>query len=356
MCILALRVIFGKPRYLHPSRKNSEANISIIIPARNEADNIASLLDSINAQDSTAHEIIVVNDSSTDQTASIAKNLGAKVIDARPLPDGWKGKPWACEQGAEVASGSWLLFLDADTFMVSETFLSQLSSLTNHENHVFSICPWHQIRNPYEELSIFFNLLMVIGIDAFNNNQSPENDTRLVGQSMLISKINYAQCGGHSVVKSEILENYHLSKTLKEKGIQRTCYLGKNYLHMRMFPGGFMELWRSWKKGFTSGAATVSPNIITWISIWITGMIIAPVSVIVALTIYPTPLFLALSLSAYCLHAFACYRASRAVGSFSIINTLFYPVSLVFYHVLFFSALIDQKRGKQVSWKGRDVS
>lgn len=352
----ALWVIFGKPRFLPKPTDSSSAKISIIIPARDEEDNIARLLESIISQEVSAHETIVVNDGSTDQTAAIATSLGASVIEAQELPEGWKGKPWACQQGAEAASGSWLLFLDADTYMTSSSFTSQLSRLTEIENHVFSICPWHEVKRPYEQLSVFFNLLMVIGIDSFGAKKSSANNTRLVGQSMLISKNHYDECGGHSTVKSEILENYQLSDTLREKSIQRLCYLGKGSLNMRMFSGGFLELWHSWKKGFTSGAAAVSSKIIIWTSVWITGMIIATASIVLALSSSQSPSFLYLSIAAYGLHFVVCIWAFKKVGSFSVINALLFPLSLVFYHVLFFSALIDKKRGKKVAWKGRDVS
>jgi len=340
-----------------PSLGEADAQkISIIIPARDEEANIEVLLESINRQQVKAHEVIVVNDGSTDKTAEVAVELGTTVINAQPLPKDWKGKPWACQQGADSATGDWLLFLDADTRLESASFLAQLRYLTNEENHVFSICPWHAVKRPYEQLSLFFNLLMVIGIDAFGSAKSSKDDTRLVGQSMLISQKNYQQCGGHEAVKSEVLENYQLSKTLREKGIKRSCYLGKNHLTMRMFPGGMTELWRSWKKGFISGAADVSPRIILWTSLWITGMFIAFVSFVVALSWDISPLFLGLSISAYLLYAALCLYASRLVGSFSFFNSLLFPISLIFYHILMLSAWIDTKRGKQTKWKGRDVN
>jgi len=352
ICAPALWVIFGRPRFLPVLGKAASEKISIIIPARDEESNIQTLLTSINGQ---AYEVIVVDDGSTDKTAKVSRELGAKVLSAKPLPNDWKGKPWACQQGADLATGKWLLFLDADTRLESST-IAQLRHLTCQENHVFSICPWHTVRRPYEELSIFFNVLMCIGMNAFSLGRTPKDDTRLVGQCMLISQKTYKQCGGHAAVKSEILENYHLSSILRSMGIKRSCYLGKNSISMRMFPGGFGELWRSWKKGFISGAAEVPPKIMFWTSVWITGMVTAAISLGIALSSPVSPLLLGLSIFAYLLHSLLCLLAFKTVGSFSILNALLFPISLVFYHALFFTALIDAKRGKKTQWKGRDVN
>ena len=84
--------------------KVSSAQLSIIIPARNEEQNLPTLLRSIAAQSAQAHEIIVLDDASTDRTAEVAAQFGARVINSQPLPDGWRGKTWACHQGALAAT------------------------------------------------------------------------------------------------------------------------------------------------------------------------------------------------------------------------------------------------------------
>ena len=355
LCVPALWFLIGRPRFLLGMGKAVPKKISIIIPARDEEHNIKNLLESINLQTLPAHETVVVNDDSSDQTAHVAQELGAKVIDSKPLPADWKGKPWACQQGAEATTGDWLLFLDADTRLMPHA-IAQLSNLTEKKDHAFSICPWHTVERPYEQLSVFFNILMVIGMKAFTPNKDIQDDTRLVGQCMLISRANYAQCSGHAAVKSEILENYHLSEVLKSMGIKRSCYLGKHSITMRMFPEGFTELWRSWKKGFISGAAEVPRAIMIWTSIWINGMIMAIIALIVSLGAGEPPFVMAMSISAYLIHALLGLWVFKLVGRFSVINALLFPIALIFYHVLFFAAVINAKRGRATQWKGRDVS
>ena len=158
-------------------------------------------------------------------------------------------------------------------------------------------------------------------------------------------------------MKSEILENFHLAAHLHKEGIARDCYLGKNVLTMRMFSGGFSELCKSWKKGFTSGAKQAHPRALVLISLWLTAGMTVLVSTLVALFAEePGHLFQATVLAAYLLFSLQCWWVFRLVGSFSPLNALLFPISLCFYQSLFFTAIIEKKRGLQTDWKGRDVS
>ncbi|MDC0088245.1 glycosyltransferase [Akkermansiaceae bacterium] len=356
-CTPALWFIFGKPRYLKSIQKaSSPRQISIIIPARDEAANIGCLLKSIQSQTITPYEVIVVDDHSTDDTASIAKANGAYVLSAQGLPKDWKGKPWACQQGADHASGDWYLFLDADTQLLPDALahLAGAIDATQGES-VISISPYHSIQKPYEELSAFFNLLMVTGINAFGLGKGSENNSALFGQCMLISKNHYTQVGGHHVVKSHILENFHLAENLKALDRKLTCYLGRDLITMRMFPEGLSELWNSWKKGFSAGAAKAAPRALILSSIWITGAMFAAIT---AITILFTGslAFQVAALICYLIYATQCYYAFRRIGSFSLLNALLFPISLFFYQALFFSSIISKKRGKSTQWKGRSVA
>ncbi|HEY7920908.1 MAG TPA: glycosyltransferase family 2 protein, partial [Streptosporangiaceae bacterium] len=87
--------------------------VSAVIPARDEAARIGPCVLAARA-DPGVSEVLVVDDESTDGTAAVAARAGARVIPGRPLPGGWVGKQWALQQGLEVASGEYVLTLDAD--------------------------------------------------------------------------------------------------------------------------------------------------------------------------------------------------------------------------------------------------
>jgi dolichol-phosphate mannosyltransferase len=92
----------------------AQARVSVVIPARDEAARIGPCLDGVLA-DPDAFEVIVVDDGSTDATARLARERGARVVDAGEPPAGWVGKPWALQRGLEAARGDVVVSLDADT-------------------------------------------------------------------------------------------------------------------------------------------------------------------------------------------------------------------------------------------------
>ena len=114
--------------------------LSIIIPARNEENNIPNLLKSLQSQIKDSDEIIVVDDHSNDNTAAAAVEEGAKVIKSKEMPWGWTGKTWACYQGAQSATNTLLIFLDADT-TIENGGLESISGCYSALQGVLSIQP-----------------------------------------------------------------------------------------------------------------------------------------------------------------------------------------------------------------------
>ena len=101
------------------------ALVSILIPARNEAANIAACLDAALAATGVAVEVVVMDDGSTDRTAEIvrayaARDARVRLENAPPLPPGWTGKVHACARLAEAARGTHLLFIDADVRLAAD--------------------------------------------------------------------------------------------------------------------------------------------------------------------------------------------------------------------------------------------
>ena len=267
LCSVGFWLVLGRPRFA-PERTGDAGRISVVVPARDEERNIGGLLESLGGQ----REVIVVDDGSSDRTAEVAAELGAKVVPAGDLPEGWKGKPWACQQGAAAAEGEWLLFLDADTRM-EDGALDRLGGLAEEGGTVYSLCPYHRIESVAEEWSAFFNVLMVAGVGAFGRREA--EGEALFGQCLLIAREDYERVGGHERVKGQVLENFHLAAALEEEGIGRRCFLGRGVVRMRMFTEGVGELWRSWQKGFAAGAGHVEAGALLWSSVWISGAMFA---------------------------------------------------------------------------------
>jgi len=143
MCMgLAFSVLlFYRFPKLPAARNGSECpTISIIIPARDEEKNLQLLLKDLQAQSVKPLEIICVNDDSSDGTAQVAESFSATLINLHNKPDGWTGKTWACQNGADMAAGSLLLFLDADVMLGKMGSLGS-SGLINPANASFLYSP-----------------------------------------------------------------------------------------------------------------------------------------------------------------------------------------------------------------------
>ena len=312
------------------SKSRPAPSLSVIIPARNEAHNLPALLHSISAQSVRPLEIIVVNDASTDQTIEVAVKHGATVLATEPLPDGWRGKTWACQQGANVANGDVLLFVDADTWFETDG-LERI--LAGYDTGALSVGPYHAIRRPYEQLSVFFNLIMTASTVPHG----------LFGQMLMVDRESYCRVGGHEAVKGRILENFFLAERFREAGIPLHSRTGKGVTGFRMYPNGLSELIEGWTKGFASGAGQTAKPVLLLIVAWLSGMMLP-------LGCLP---FSAWACFLYLLFAAQLGFMFRQVGAFRWYTALLYPVPLMFFFALFIWALL--RSGRQVRWKGRTL-
>lgn len=339
-------------------RKNSNGKtakrLSLIIPARNEQDNIPVILGSLRLQELKPLEVIVVDDNSTDRTKEIALSFGATVVDSKPLPDGWTGKNWACHQGAKSAKGEIFLFLDADTKLESDGLLKIIATFEDSKG-VVSICPYHKIKKVYENLSSFFNIIMMAGSNAFTFKANNASNKGLFGQCMILSKDDYEKVGGHEAVKGKILENFFLSQKFSENLIPTRCYGGKGTISMRMFPRGLADLMRGWSKAFASGAGNTQKIILVATILWISGGIIAFILPVYVFYQNYGIGFKIVWPCIYLLYVIQILWMVRRIGAFSFLTGILFPVHLVFYNIVFAKSLFSLIFMKKVKWKDRDV-
>jgi 4,4'-diaponeurosporenoate glycosyltransferase len=306
---------------------------SVIIPARNEEHNLPALLRSLASQPLKPHEIIVVDDGSTDHTAELARQLGAMVLPSRPLPDGWRGKTWACHQGAQAATGELLLFVDADTWFEADGLARIISG---YAGGACSVGPYHAVRKPYEHLSLFFNFNMTVGTVP----------SGLFGQMLLVDRESYRRAGGHETVKGRILENFFLAGQFHAAGIPVRSGTGRGVFSFRMDPNGLRELIEGWIKGFAAGAGLTPRATLLLVVAWMIGLMFAPLGWLITGDALRWGAVYLLCAAQVC-----CF--SRQVGDFRWFSALLYPVPLIFFFIIF--AWSAARSGKQVTWKGREI-
>src|ERR1700683_2859852 len=197
--------------------------ISAIVPARDEEASIARAVESLDAQPEV-HEIIVVNDGSTDDTASILADLALRIpslriLDTGELPEGWIGKNYAVTVGARAAHGDWLLFVDADTLLQSGAARRALSDALEYSAALVSYSPEQEMKTFGEEILIPFvytRLAEHFSFERINDPRLP--DAAANGQFLMIRRDVYESIGGHAAIRSRILEDVALAHLVKSSG------------------------------------------------------------------------------------------------------------------------------------------
>jgi len=292
-------------------RNTHNPSVSVIIPARNEEHTLPNLLNSLSGQLSSEDEVIVVDDHSEDRTKAVAEENGVKVLESLPIPEGWLGKTWACYQGVKIASGEILIFLDADT-VLERNGLKNIIETYVAKDSVLSIQPYHKTRNLYEQLSAFFNIIMMAGSGAFT----------VLGRRI------------KPKVKGEILEDLAFGSELQKKGVEIHCLGGKSTVSFRMYPKGIRELINGWSKGFAMGAAKTSIPLLILIVAWISGSIGTTRSLI-EIIVTTNNIQIALYGSLYILYVAQIYWMLVRIGNFKFYTALLYPIPMAFFVVVF---------------------
>jgi chlorobactene glucosyltransferase len=188
--------------------------ISVLIPARDEADNIGACLESLQRQDYPNFEVLVLDDNSADDTAGIVSRLAAadnrvKLITGQPLPKDWAGKPFACYQLAQQASGDWLLFVDADTVHAPHMLRSVLDTALKRKVSLLSGFP-RQLATSLPQMIavpvIYFIIMSWAPLWLIHRLKS-FHPSVAIGQFLLFPRDEYWRIGGHKVVQSRILDD-----------------------------------------------------------------------------------------------------------------------------------------------------
>lgn len=325
--------------------------VSIIIPARNEEKNIGLLLSDLKKQTYSIHEIICVDDCSDDRTADIISSYRTRLISVKDKPDGWTGKSWACMKGADSAEGDIYLFLDADVRLNPDA-VSSLVSAFNKNKTTISVLPYHKTQEKYEQFSLFFNIIQ-LGANGIGTPFKTAN-AGLYGPVILIPAETYRAIGGHTSVKSSIVDDIALGEKLVLMGYDYKLFLGHDLINYRMYSKGFRELIQGWTKNYATGAVKTPFHIFIMVFLWITSCILTFSSLFELFNLINIFYIITMTVL-YIFWFFELYRISHKLGSFSKTTLVLFPVYLMFFVFVFINSLIKKVFHMQVIWKNRKI-
>jgi len=219
LAVFLINLILNLAALKRPSRRAGlpadPPLVSVLVPARNEEENIGNCLTSILRQDYPNFEAIVLDDNSSDRTAEIVSEIAEKdsrvhLIRGRLLPDGWAGKCFACHQLSQNARGSWLLFVDADTVSRPHMIRSTLQLAVLNRAAMLSGFPRQRVSGITQKIVIpilfYFLVMSWFPLWLFHSWKKP-GPTLAIGQFLLFRREDYIMIGGHESVKSRIMED-----------------------------------------------------------------------------------------------------------------------------------------------------
>jgi dolichol-phosphate mannosyltransferase len=231
----------------------ARADITVVIPARDEAARIAPCLRAMVGAPGVA-EVIVVDDESTDGTTQIAESLGARVVRGEPLPTGWAGKVWALHQGISAASTPWIVTLDADTEPSSALAASVVARARVDGLHLLTIagrftCPTPalQVLHP----SLLTTLVYRYGPPGARSRSRPDR-TMANGQCMVFQRAHVMD--GHLLdeVRDSLVEDVALARAAAARGWNVGFLDGGDQLTVAMHTNA-ADAWRGWGRSLPLG-------------------------------------------------------------------------------------------------------
>ena len=219
--------------------------VSVIIPCRNEADDIRGCIDSVLDQDYSRFEVIVADGNSEDGTWDILKSYGdrIKAIREEERPAGWTGKNWGAYLGYRASIGEILLFVDGDMVLSPETVSKSVMSMSHERADLLSLGPRMVMKGFWEKLMLplFAQFIMLLYMPPLMNRDRGRR-AMANGQYMMMDRKAYEKCGTHRAISGKIVEDVNLAKLFRKNGMKIRFYWASGYLSTRMYRNGG-ELW-----------------------------------------------------------------------------------------------------------------
>ncbi|WP_239334127.1 glycosyltransferase [Frankia sp. CiP3] len=204
--------------------------VTVIIPARNEADIIPYTLPSLLSQNYPGPlQVVLVDDASEDGTGEIARTLGRsagahvplKVLTGGGRPPGWVGKVWAMEQGVRASSpeSEWLLFTDADIAHGPESVARLVHHATTRGLDLTSLMAFLRARSRWERLLIPAFVYFFAQLYPFRRTNRPATRTAgAAGHAILLRRGALEHAGGLASIARAVIDDCSLARTIKRSG------------------------------------------------------------------------------------------------------------------------------------------
>jgi glycosyltransferase involved in cell wall biosynthesis len=335
---------------LTASHKKYNHLVSVLIPVRNEQQNIVALLQSLQTQNYKNIEVCILDDQSTDNTFQVCTQFVQQdsrftVMAGGQLPANWMGKNYACHQLAQVAKGKYFLFLDADEIVknglinnaIHRMEIGKLALLSLFANQI-TITLGEKLVVPL----MHFLLLNLLPLRLVKLSKNPAF-AAASGQFMLFDATIYKQQLWHQQVKNKVVEDIEIMKKVKQWGFVGETLLANNFLYCRMYKS-YKESLNGFSKNLLAGFNGSYIGLVIFVTLLVVGL----------------PIIVCFSTVSLALFALAIILLSRIMIAYLANQNVFYNIILNIAQIVTLLLLtilsIYKSLTKTQVWKGRSVN
>lgn len=252
--------------------------VSVVVAAKDEAENIETCVRTMLEQNYGDFEMIVVNDRSKDATGRIVRSIAAedgrlRLIDVENLPDGWCGKNNAMQHGIAAARGDWICMIDADCRQTSTRSLTAaMAYALETDADLLSVLPNLEMKGFWENVvQPVCSGIMMIWFNPVKVNDPSRPHAYANGAFMLMRRSVYERIGTHEAVKDEVNEDMHMAALVKAAGLQLRVVRNAGLYLVRMYTS-LGEIVRGWGRIFYGTFGTLRRLTISFAVLAVLGL------------------------------------------------------------------------------------
>jgi chlorobactene glucosyltransferase len=357
-CFLSVTNTLYLALFTKKPRLTSGPRVSVLVPARDEEENIGRCLDSLLKQTYRDYEIIVYDDMSGDATWEIISGYAAKFPSVRAvkgldLPEGWFGKPHAMQELASHATGEYFLFTDADTVHGEQSISWAMTNALAHRADVLSGYT-RQVPKTFGEVAVlsnmFLNAVLFMPLWIIPLIRLPFA-SHIIGQFIFFKASVFKAMGGYASVRHKISEDIYMGRELKKRGHRLVFLDVKNHVACRMY------------RSFGGAIDGIAKNIydffekhvisIVALTVFIAGGLVLPVVLLpLEILTHGSHIHLAAATVGLFFGAWALFLYNRGMVWYA---PLLYPFLFILLIYIGWKSVIADTIGKGYLWKGRIV-
>lgn len=331
-------------------------DVSVLIPARDEAGSIEKSVSAALQSKGVNVEVIVLDDQSTDATAQIVRDIAksddrVRLVTSIDLPPNWNGKQFACKQLSEQARHPFLLFIDADVQLHPDAIAKLIRRYQATHVGLLSAFPRQVTGTWLEKWMIPMMHFILLGYLPFDRMRT-HGDASLAagcGQLFLTTTDAYQQAGTHAAIANSRHDGVKLPRAYREQGMMTDVVDGTQLATCRMYENA-RQVIRGLLKNASEGIA--NPRLIGPFSVLLLGCSLLPaVALIVAIVNQQIAAILISAVAVILCHVPRVVAAVRLKQSW--LGALCHVPATVGFVFLQWVALANHLMGRQVAWRGR---